>query len=623
MAPQSLDAASAADSVIDSEKLKQERVEGKKALKQLTQPIAVPLIVARILAVVSSFLAVGPYFALVALGEVLFAAYDSGQPVDTARVWFIINVLIATFGARLLVIAVALGITHFADAKLSSYIRQRTIHRVGQAPLGWFTATNAGNLRKAIHDDIAQIHTLIAHQPVDVTQAVITPLALVAYAFTIDWRLGLLTIASLPLYIIAMAWTMKDMTAKTIEMDHHLSRVSATMVEFYTGITVVKAFGTVGKAHSRYQDAADDFSRFYLAWVTPLLRGSALGSAAIAIPVILLINLAGGAAMVSAGWVSPVEVLGGTLIALMVPSSIEVLGGMSWAYQLAGAAALRVTKALDTPTVDTSQSSAAVIDSKDLTVEYKDVSFSYGDTLAVDRVNMTLRPNTVTALVGPSGSGKSTLAMLLARFNDPDSGTITLGGVDLRQIPPAELYQHVAFVLQDPQLLRVSIRDNIALAKPTATDAEVREAAQKAQILDTIEALPQGFNTIYGQDHGLSGGQAQRIAIARAILLDAPVLILDEATAFADPESEAEIQKALTDLVRGRTVLVIAHRPESIIGVDQIVIVDRGRVVAHGTHEQLLKQPLYEKLWQQAHSIPTSSSDRGSDSAVTAGAKEK
>ncbi len=587
---------------IDSEKLKRERAEGKKALAELTRPIAAHLMVARVLAALSSFLAIGPYFALVALGDVLIAAYDSGEPIDAARVWFIINVLVGTFGFRLLITAVALGITHFADARLALHIRQRTIQRVGQAPLGWFTATNAGKLRKSLHDDIAQIHTLIAHQPVDVTQAVITPIALVVYAFVIDWRLGLLTVASLPIYVVAMAWTMKDMSEKTIEMDHHLSRVSATMVEFFTGITVVKAFGTVGKAHGRYQAAADDFSRFYLAWVTPLLRGSALGNAAIAIPVILLINLAGGAAMVNVGWVSVPEVLGGALIALVVPSSVEVLGGMSWAYQLAGAAALRVITALDTPTVDTSKSgedsSAYPVDA---TVVYDNVSFSYGDTLAVDQVSMTLRPGTVTALVGPSGSGKSTLAMLLARFNDPDSGAITLGGVGLRQIPPSKLYRHVAFVLQDPQLLGISIRDNIALAKPDATDEQVREAARKAHILDTIEALPQGFDTIYGQEHGLSGGQAQRIAIARAVLLDAPVLILDEATAFADPESEAEIQQALTDLVQGRTVLVIAHRPESIIGVDHIVIVNRGAVVAQGSHEQLLGQPLYSQLWHGTH----------------------
>lgn len=587
---------------IDSEKLKRERAEGKKALAELTRPIAAHLMVARVLAALSSFLAIGPYFALVALGDVLITAYDSGEPIDAARVWFIINVLVGTFGFRLLITAVALGITHFADARLALHIRQRTIQRVGQAPLGWFTATNAGKLRKSLHDDIAQIHTLIAHQPVDVTQAVITPIALVVYAFVIDWRLGLLTVASLPIYVVAMAWTMKDMSEKTIEMDHHLSRVSATMVEFFTGITVVKAFGTVGKAHGRYQAAADDFSRFYLAWVTPLLRGSALGNAAIAIPVILLINLAGGAAMVNAGWVSVPEVLGGALIALVVPSSVEVLGGMSWAYQLAGAAALRVITALDTPTVDTSKSGeASSAYPVDATVVYDNVSFSYGDTLAVDQVSMTLRPGTVTALVGSSGSGKSTLAMLLARFNDPDSGAITLGGVDLKQIPPAELYRHVAFVLQDPQLLGISIRDNIALAKPDATDEQVKEAARKAHILDTIEALPQGFDTIYGQEHGLSGGQAQRIAIARAVLLDAPVLILDEATAFADPESEAEIQQALTDLVQGRTVLVIAHRPESIIGVDHIVIVNRGAVVAQGSHEQLLGHPIYSQLWQGAH----------------------
>ena len=591
-----------------------EREAGRVALKELLKPISVRLLVARILAALGGVLAIAPYIALVKLGAVFYQAYSTGTEVDTARVTSIVNILIGTFGARLACIGIALGVTHFADAKFSALVRERTIRHVATAPLGWFTSTNAGRVRKALQDDISMVHTLVAHQPVDVTQALITPLALAIYAFVIDWRLGLLTIATLPIYGIIMAVMMNGMGDKIVQVDSKLAQVSATMVEFVTGITVVKAFGTVGRAHKRYQDAADEFSAFYLDWTIPLLRSNAFANATVTIPLLLAINLGGGAAMVHAGWVEPADVLATSLIALMLPYSIEMLGNSAWAYQTAGAAALRVTQALDIPVLEVRAGGDVQVDGgaedsgegvsgpriAGSDVAYEDVSFSYGDVLAVDHASFELKEGTVTALVGPSGSGKSTLATLLARFNDPDSGRITLGGVDLKDIPSNELYKHVAFVLQDPQLLRISLRDNIALGKPGASDEEVREAARSAHILDVIEALPDGFDTIYGSDQGLSGGQEQRIAIARALLIDAPVLILDEATAFTDPESEAEIQRALSTLVKGRTVLVIAHRPESIVGADRIIVVDRGRVVASGTHEELLNQPLYRALWQHA-----------------------
>lgn len=587
-----------------------EREAGRVALKELLKPISVRLLVGRTLAALGGVLAIAPYIALVKLGAVFYEAYSTGTEVDTVRVTTIVNILIGTFGARLACIGIALGVTHFADAKFAALVRERTIARVASAPLGWFTSTNAGKMRKALQDDISMVHALVAHQPVDVTQALITPLALAIYAFVSDWRLGLLTIATLPIYGIIMAVMMNGMGDKTVQVDSKLAQVSATMVEFVTGITVVKAFGTVGRAHKRYQDAADEFSAFYLDWTIPLLRSNAFANATVTIPLLLAINLGGGAAMAHAGWVEPADVLATSLIALMLPYSIEMLGNSAWAYQTAGAAALRVTQALDIPVLkvraggdvqvagDAEGAGGPVIADSD--VAYEDVSFSYGDVLAVDHASFELKEGTVTALVGPSGSGKSTLATLLARFNDPDSGRITLGGVDLKDIPSNELYKHVAFVLQDPQLLRISLHDNIALGKPGASDEEVREAARSAHILDVIEALPDGFDTIYGSDQGLSGGQAQRIAIARALLIDAPVLILDEATAFTDPESEAEIQRALSTLVKGRTVLVIAHRPESIVGADRIIVVDRGRVVASGTHEGLLNQPLYRALWQHA-----------------------
>ena len=571
-----------------------EREEGRQALKELLKPVQGSLMIGRILAGLSGVLAIAPYIALVQLGGLFATAYATRQPVDADRAMLIVQILISTFCLRIFLLFIALGVTHFADARFVSYVRARTIERVGNAPLGWFTSTNSGRIRKALHDDVAQIHTMVAHQPVEMTQAMIMPVALLVYAFYVDWRLGLLSIATIPLYGLFMAWMMSGMGPKTVEMDAKLARVSATMVELVTGITVVKAFGKVGQAHGNYQQAADEFAVFYDNWTGSMIKGSALANVAISVPVLLLVNVGGGSLMVNAGWVSATDVLSTTLIALALPYGIELLGNSTWAYQIVGAAALRVTTTLKTPVLG--QETEAEQDIHGSQVVFDKVFFAYDDTQALRNVSLTLSEGTVTALVGPSGSGKSTLATLLARFNDPDSGSITLGGIDLRNIPTSQLYRNIGFVLQDPQLLRMSIRDNIALGRPDATDAEVRAAAVAACIADRIDALPDGFDTVFGSGINLSGGEQQRVAIARALLVDAPVLILDEATAFTDPESEAEIQKALTALVRGRTVLVIAHRPESILGVDQIAVLDHGNLVACGAPNDVIDHPLFTGL---------------------------
>ena len=569
--------------------------QGTAALRRLTRPVAGALMAARILAGVSAVLAIAPYLALVQLGGVLLESWQAGQLPDADRVQTILMVLIGTFLARLTLYYIALLVSHFADMKLGAVLRRDILTVLGRAPLAWFSATSSGRVRHAVQDDTRTLHTLVAHQPVEATVAVVMPVALLAYAFVVDWRLGLLSIGTMPIYAGLYANSMRGMGVKTAEMNVRLARISSTMVEFVSGITVVKAFGRVGEAHDRYLRANREFGEFYLAWVGPLLRSSAIAMSFIAPPVLLLVNLGGGAAMVAAGWVTPAEVLSTTLIALVLPSTLTTLGTTSWAYQMAGGAALRLAELLDTPTI-TEPAEPSIPDGHD--VDFEHVSFSYGEVLAADDVSLHLAEGTVTALIGPSGSGKSTIATLLARFAEPDTGQVLLGGVDLRQIGRDELYRRVAFVLQDPQLLRASVRDNIALARPEATEDEIETAARAARIHDEILALPDGYATVLGDETSLSGGQAQRIAIARALLTDAPVLILDEATAFTDPESEALIQEALDRLVVGRTVLVIAHRPASVRGAGRIVVLDRGRVVAQGTHAGLAEEPHYRALWE-------------------------
>ena len=565
---------------------------GQKAFKELTAPIRGSMALAQVLGVLYGALAVAPYVILVQLGEVLLAAARSGVSPERGEVINLLMWLIGAFGMRYGIYFVALSVTHFADVRFGHLVRMRMVKVLASAPLAWFTSTNSGAVRKAIQDDTHDVHTVIAHAPVESAAAVSAPLSLLIYSFIIDWRLGLLSIATLPIYALINAWMMRDMGEKTAEMDRYLTRVSATMVEFVSGISVVKAFGTVGRAHERFSHAAEDFARFYVAWCGPLLKGSALGQAAVSPSMILLISTAGGSALAATGIVSPVQVITCALIALVIPAAIEVLGSTVWSYQIAGAAALRIVDLLSVAplSADGSEEPAGA------DVEVDKVSFSYGSTRALDEVSLAVPEGTVTALIGPSGSGKSTLATLVARFADPDQGSVRIGGVDVRAIAPDVLYRHVSFVLQDPQLLDISVRENIALGRPDAKDEAIWAAATAARIDDYVRSLPRGLDSVIGEDAHPSGGQAQRIAIARALLVDAPILVLDEATAFTDPEAEAEIQAALTRLVQGKTVLVIAHRAASIIGVDQIAILEAGRLIARGTPDELADHPYLREL---------------------------
>ncbi len=565
---------------------------GQRAFKELTAPIRGSMMLSRVLGLLYGALAVAPYVILVQLGEVLLDAARSGVAPDRAEVMTLLMWLTGAFGVRYGIYAVALTVTHFADVRFGHIVRSRMVKVLSGAPLAWFTSTNSGAVRKAIQDDTHDVHTVIAHAPVESVAAVSAPASLLIYAFVVDWRLGLLSIATLPVYGLLYAWMMRGMGEKTAQMDRHLMRVSSTMVEFVSGISVVKAFGTVGRSHERFIRAAEDFSRFYVDWCGPLMKGSALGQATVSPSLILLISTAGGSALAATGIVSPVQVITCALIALVIPAAIEVLGTTTWAYQIAGAAALRIVNLLSVDPLPAGGSA----EPQRADIEIDGVSFSYGATLALDDVSLTIPEGSVTALVGSSGSGKSTLATLVARFADPDRGSVRIGGIDVRDIDPVLLYRHVSFVLQDPQLLDISIRDNIALAVPGVSDDAVWAAAVAARIDDYVRSLPRGLDTVIGEDAHPSGGQAQRIAIARALLVDAPILVLDEATAFTDPEAEADIQAALTRLVQGKTVLVIAHRAASIAGVDQIAILEAGRLIALGTPDQLADHPYMRRM---------------------------
>ncbi len=584
----------------------------RAGLRDLLAPVRGRLALAVVLQAVGSLAGVVPFVAVAELGRVLLDPAGS----DDSRAWAVAGIGAGALVVRLACLMAASGITHLADNDLALDLRRRLAAHLGRLPLGWFTERNSGRVRKAVQDDVNAMHHLVGHTFTDLTAAVVVPLASLAYLAWVDWRLALLTLVPVAGGLAAYASAMSGSRDKYATYDASLARLAAGSVEFAQGIAVVKTFGQAGRAHRRFIAAADDFARFFTAWVRGVFRASGTLELLMSPVFMLLWVLATGTAFAAAGWLPAVDLLAFAVLTSGLTAPWLALGYSAESMRTASQAAARIGELLATPVLPEPEEPRAPEGS---VVELDDVSYSYdGRTTAVDGVSLTMAPGTVTALVGPSGSGKTTLARLLPRFFDVTSGAIRIGGVDVRDLGSDRLYGLVSFVFQDVQLLRTSIRDNIALARPDASAAEIEAAARAAQIHDRITALPRGYDSVAGEDARLSGGEAQRVSIARALLADTPILVLDEATAFADPESEAAIQDALSALATGRTLLVIAHRLSTITEADEILVLDTGRIVERGRHPDLLAAGgAYARAWaaheRASRLVRTSGTDSGSD----------
>ena len=531
-----------------------------------------------------------PYFAVV---RMIVSLIEGNREFSLYLIWS--GVAALGLAIKVLFMNISTHISHKATFAVMSEVRYRLASKLTRVPLGYLLNTPSGKLKTTMVERVDTIESPLAHVLPELTANLLVPLGIIIYLFTLDWRMALVSMITLPLGLIAYMAMMKDFVVRYTAATNAGKHMSAITVEYINGIEVIKAFNQSAKSYAKFTDAVRQSTRLMVDWVKSIQLYCAVAQSIW--PAVLLGVLPVGCLFYLNGSLSGIDFipiiilsfgLGGPLVA-----AVRFTEDISKISTIVG----DIGAILDEPELKRPTDAKKIADHS---IVLKKVTFAYGEEQVLKGINLKIPAGCVTALVGPSGSGKSTIAKLITSFWEVSGGQITLGGVNIKDIPTGQLMDLIAYVPQDAYLFDDTVRNNIRMGMQGATDAEVETVAKASGCHAFIMKLEHGYDTVVGGAGGhLSGGERQRIAIARAMLKNAPIVILDEASTYIDPENEAVIQEAVAKLVAGKTLIVIAHRLSTIIDSDQIAVVHDGKIVAQGKHEDLLEScALYCDMWQ-------------------------
>ncbi len=583
------------------EQVEIKRKKGIPRLVEIAGTKSVYLYIAVFLGIIAVVAQLTPFVTIYLLVRELVGNIGNIQAIESSYVWMLGWITIAGIAVFGVLTYLASMTAHVAAFNILYEIRMVLAAKLARLPMGYFNLRNNGSIKKILHEDVERIELFVAHHIVDMVQAAALPLVSMAALFYVDWRLALAAFVPVPLAMIAQLSMYND-AGKSLygQWQKHLAAMNGTIVEYVRGMPVVKIFNQTVSAFKRFAEDVYAYRDLTLYWIRISSTSFAAfmtllsSSAVFILPVAIYMVSGEGSAN---GYVEMVSTI---FLFLYVGMGVSLP-----LYKLMRLSSLMIMISTGINDIDDILQAPEIPDAVDgkkpetTDIEFRHVSFAYGDDDVLKDISFVVPAGTVTALVGPSGGGKSTIANLIGRFWDVRHGEVLIGGVNIKRMPVEALNNTVSTVFQDVFLFFDTIEENIRMGNDTASFGDVVEAARAAQIHDFIMTLPDGYKTLIGEGGvHLSGGEQQRISIARAILKDSPVVVLDEATAYADPENEAKIQQALSGVLENKTVVVIAHRLYTITDVDRILVINEGKIEERGTHAELLeKNGLYRELW--------------------------